>query len=164
LKSEVVAIKNACEAVLGFFYADEAPEATEAPGVGAIFESEDPRVVVLGVEGSWRGCLVLMFPYDQLAGLTNRFMGMDMGDGWSDYGDDVMLELGNQIAARACREIEELGLGRTDLTPPSLIKGVGTLRMGWNLREASVLSLGGILRIAVGLAPGPKRTALEDDD
>lgn len=163
MKPEVVAIKNACEAVLGFFYAEEAPKATEDENVGAIYGSQDPQAVVLGVEGSWRGCLVLMFPTDQLAGLTNRFMGMDVGEGWGEYCDDVMLELGNQIAARACRELEELGLGRADLTPPSLIRGKGPLRMGWNLREASILSLDGILRIAVGLAPGPKRTAKAED-
>lgn len=162
MKPEVVAIKNACEAVLGFFYAEEAPKAVEDAAVKATFGCQDPQLVMLGVEGSWRGCLVLMFPTEQLAGLTNRFMGMDVGDGWSEYSDDVMLELGNQIAARACRELEELGLGRADLTPPSLIKGKGSFRLGWNLREASILSLSGILRIAVGLSPGPKRTASEE--
>lgn len=161
MKPEVVAIKNACEAVLGFFYAEVPPQAAEDAQVGSLFGSDDPQLVVLGVEGAWRGCLVLMFPTGQLSGLTNRFMGMDVGDGWGEYCDDVMLELGNQIAARACRELEELGLGRTDLTPPSLIKGKGPLQLGWNLREASILSLAGILRIAVGLAPGPQRHEID---
>lgn len=159
MNPEVVAIKNACEAVLGFFFSDSPPVAEAGQDLGAVFSSDDPQVVVLGVEGAWRGCLVLMFPASRLSDLTNRFMGMDVGDGYTEYCDDVMLELGNQIAARSCRELEELGLGRADLTPPSLIRGTGPMRLGWNLRQASVLSLAGIVRIAVGLAPGPKRTA-----
>lgn len=159
MKPEVQAIRNACEAVLGFFYQDAPPKAEEDTPVSSGFEAGTQKVVVLGVEGAWRGNLVLMFPPDRLPELAVRFMGMDLGLGWEEVIDDVLLELGNQIAARACREMEELGLGKTDLTPPSLINSSGQIRLAWNNQSSPVLRLENHLRIAIGLAPGPKAAA-----
>lgn len=156
MKPEVDAIRRACEGVLEFFYEEDPPRAEELEPVSNRFESRTQRVVVLGVEGAWRGNLVLMFPNEHLPDLSTRFMGMDLGLSWEEAIDDVLLELGNQIAARACRELEELGLGRSDLTPPSLIQSSSTVRLGWNLRSAVVLGLREHLRIAIGLAPGPR--------
>jgi CheY-specific phosphatase CheX len=154
--AEVDAIRRACEAVLAFFYEEDPPRAEKLASVANRFDSDTQKVVVLGVEGAWRGNLVLMFPCDHLQDLSTRFMGMDLGLSWEEAIDDVLLELGNQIAARACRELEELGLGRTDLTPPSLIQASGSVRLGWNLQEVVVLGLRKHLRIAIGLAPGPR--------
>ncbi len=158
MKPEVCAIKNACEAVLGFFYEDNPPQAMPDQAVGLHFESGVKKVCVLGVEGAWRGNLVLMFPAERLPELSTRFMGMDLGLDWEEAIDDVLIELGNQIAARACRELEELGLGRADLTPPSLIVADGPIHLAWNLPNADVLKLSDHLTIAIGLAPGPRRT------
>lgn len=156
MRPEVDAIRRACEAVLEFFYEDDPPRAEVLDPVGHHYQSGTQKVVVLGVEGAWRGNLVLMFPPDRLQELAARFMGMDLGMEWEDAIDDVLIELGNQIAARACRELEELGLGRADLTPPSLIQSSSGVHLAWNLRQAEVLGLRNHLRIAIGLAPGPK--------
>lgn len=161
MKPEVDAIRRACEAVMEFFYEEDPPKAEQLEDVGNRFDSGTQRVVVLGVEGAWRGNLVLMFPQERLQDLSARFMGMDLGLSWEEAVDDVLLELGNQIAARACRELEELRLGRTDLTPPSLIQSSRCVRLGWNLQRVVVLGLRDHLRIAIGLAPGP-RQEIED--
>lgn len=157
MSPEVDAIRRACEAVLEFFFADSPPKAQEIDPVAASFQTESDRVVVLGVEGSWRGNLVLMFPSSGRAPLAHAFIGGDLGLPIEDMIDDVLVELGNQIAARACRELESLKLGSSDLTPPSLISAEGPMDLAWNLRKASVLKLEPYLEIAIGLAPGPRR-------
>lgn len=156
---EVAAVAKACEAVIGFFFEDAPLTVREAEPVGTEFSGKS-RVVVLGVEGAWRGSLVLLFEPAAIPEIARRFMGMELDESMASAADDVLIELGNQIAARACREIEEAGIGWTDLTPPSLIQADGPIELAWNRGRSSVLVLGNereYLRVAIGLSPGPKR-------
>lgn len=160
---EVEAIAKACEAVFEFYFADAPPKASEGSPVEDKFEGE-ARVVVLGVEGTWRGNLVLSFRPKAISALTESFLGMPMEPGLEEAADEVLLELGNQIAARACREIEEAGIGRADLTPPSLIGATGKVRLAWNRPSSPVVVIGTdaepMLTVAVGIARGPNAGAL----
>lgn len=161
MKPEVRSIAQACEAVMGFFFPDSTVTVGEVHPVSDKFSAE-ARVVVLGVEGSWRGNLVLSFPEDSIPVLAEKFLGMTPPPGLEEATDEVLLELGNQIAARACRELEEAKLGTSDLTPPSLLFASGPLKLAWNLPKASLLRVSGgaiYFDVAVGLAAGPTGAA-----
>lgn len=158
MSPEVEAIVRACRGVLAFFY-DEADVGVEDAGEAGAAFSGSGRVVVLGVEGNWRGSLVLSFDGDAIPRLAEKFMGMPFEPDMEDSLDEVLLELGNQIAARACREIEDLGIGRADLTPPSLLRSSGTIRLAWNRPRSAKVRVcvpEPLMEVAVGLSPGPR--------
>ncbi len=159
MRPEVEAIVRACRGVVAFFYDEAAVSVEEDGSVGSSFPGSR-RIVVLGVEGDWRGNLVLGFEPEALPRLAERFMGIPFEAGMEDSLDEVLLELGNQIAARSCREIEDLGIGRADLTPPSLLRSSGPVRLAWNRPSSARVAVGvpeRLLVVAVGLSPGPGR-------
>ena len=112
------------------------------------------------MSGDYRGMLLLLYEDSKLNTLAEAFMGMPLEDGMEEFADDALIEIGNQIVARAACEIADNRLGKVDITPPSLLCSDTPMELSWTRMKTKVLQVGTeptLFRVAIGLSPGPKK-------
>ncbi len=158
----IEAVICGCNEVMSTFFPD-GPKTVVADELGRTFNAGG-RVVTVGMSGEWRGMLLLLFDDKEIATLAEAFLGMPLEDGMEEYADEALIEIGNQIVARAACEIADNNLGTVDITPPSLLCSEKPVSLAWTRMKTTVLDVGSsprFFRVAVGLSPGPKKFSVK---
>lgn len=154
----IKAVCRSCEEVMASFF-PSGPKATVSSEIGRSFSAAS-RVVSVGVAGDYRGMLLLLYEDDQLKNLAEGFMGMPLEDGMEEYADEALIEIGNQIVARAAVEIANNGIASVDITPPSLLCSEEPMDLAWTRMKTKVIRVGEeptYFQLAIGLSPGLKK-------
>ena len=158
----IKAVCRSCDEVMATFF-PAGPKATVNSEIGRTFAASS-RVVSVGMAGDYRGMLLLLYEDSQLTNLAEGFMGMPLEDGMEEYADDALIEIGNQIVARAAVEIANKDIGSVDITPPSLLCSEEPMNLAWTRMKTKVIRVGEeptYFHVAIGLSPGPKRLSVK---
>ena len=158
----IEAVCRSCDEVMATFFPRE-PKAIVNSEIGRTF-SASRRVVSVGMAGDYRGMVLLLYEDEQLKNLAEAFMGMPLEDGMEEFADDALIEIGNQIVARAAVEIANKEIGSVDITPPSLLCSEEPMNLAWTRMKTKVIRVGEdptFFHVAIGLSPGPKRLSVK---